>query len=197
MRGGKSAGGLSYGYRLDRQPLPDGTFTTGERSIDPDEAGTIRAIFEAYAAGDSARTIASRLNAAGTPAPRSGTWSFSTISGNWKRGTGLLNNELHVGRLVWNRQRFMKDPETGKRQARPNPPEEWIIEQVPEFRIVDQSLWDRVKRRQGAIREDILTARETNVFAPGAEAGRRQCYLFSGLITCGECGSGLQPPSLA
>ena len=95
---------------------------------------------------------------------------LSTISGNWKRGTGLLNNELHVGRLVWNRQRFMRDPETGKRQARPNPPEEWIIEQVPEFRIVDQSLWDRVKRRQGAIREDILTARETNVFAPGAEA---------------------------
>ncbi|MGY6704850.1 hypothetical protein [Roseinatronobacter sp.] len=28
-----------------------------------------------------------------------GTWSFSTISGNWKRGTGLLNNELYIGRL--------------------------------------------------------------------------------------------------
>jgi hypothetical protein len=31
-------------------------------------------------------------------------------------GTGLLNNELYVGTLVWNRQRFIKDPTTGKRQ---------------------------------------------------------------------------------
>ena len=30
-------------------------------------------------------------------------------------GTGILNNELYVGRLIWNRQRFVKDPETGHR----------------------------------------------------------------------------------
>ncbi len=34
---------------------------------------------------------------------------------------GLLNNELYVGRLVWNRQRFVKNPDTGKRVARMNP----------------------------------------------------------------------------
>ena len=38
----------------------------------------------------------------------------STINGNAKRGTGLLNNELYVGRLIWNRLRYMKDPSTGR-----------------------------------------------------------------------------------
>ena len=58
VRAGKSAGGISYGYRLDRQPQPDGTFTTGDRQIDPVEAPVVRRIFEAYAEGESARTIA-------------------------------------------------------------------------------------------------------------------------------------------
>lgn len=30
------------------------------------------------------------------------------------------------------RQRFVKDPPTSERQARPNPKSEWIIQQVPE-----------------------------------------------------------------
>ncbi|MCC5961451.1 MAG: recombinase family protein [Rhodobacteraceae bacterium] len=112
---GKSAGGISYGYRLDRQPLPDGTHMTGDRVIDPEQAAVIRRIFAEYDKGKSARTIAMGLNHDGIPAPRArsgtgpGTWSFSTISGNWKRGTGILNNELYIGKLVWNRQRFVKN----------------------------------------------------------------------------------------
>jgi hypothetical protein len=26
----------------------------------------------------------------------------------------LLNNELYIGRLVWNRLRYVKDPQTGR-----------------------------------------------------------------------------------
>ncbi|MDZ4085497.1 MAG: recombinase family protein [Tabrizicola sp.] len=85
---------------------------------------------------------------------RAASWSFSTISGNWKRGTGVLNNELYIGKLVWNRQRFIKNPETGRRQARPNPPDAWITEEVPDLRIIDDALWQRVKERQGAVRQD-------------------------------------------
>jgi len=36
-------------------------------------------------------------------------WGPSTIHGNADRGTGILNNELYVGRLIWNRLRFIKD----------------------------------------------------------------------------------------
>lgn len=34
LRDGKSAGGISYGYRARRELRPDGTLTTGERVID-------------------------------------------------------------------------------------------------------------------------------------------------------------------
>ena len=61
----------------------------------------------------------------------------STIHGNAERGTGILNNELYIGRLVWNRLRYVKDPDTGKRVSRLNPPAQWVIQDVPELRIVD------------------------------------------------------------
>jgi DNA invertase Pin-like site-specific DNA recombinase len=195
VKQGKSAGGISYGYRLDRQPLPDGTYTTGDRVIDETESGIVRRIFTEYDRGLSARSIAIGLNRDGIPSPRSGgkgsgTWSFSTISGNWKRGTGILNNELYTGKLVWNRQHFIKDPDTGKRQARLNPRADWIIEEVPHLRIIDDDLWRRVKQRQGAIREDILTERAEDPGALRIERAHRPRYLLSGLLTCGGCGAG-------
>ena len=195
VRAGKSAGGISYGYRLDRQLLPDGTLTTGDRVIDVAQAAIIRRIFDDYTRGKSARTIAIELNREGISPPRvskterCASWSFSTISGNWKRGTGILNNELYLGKLVWNRQRFIKDPETGKRQARPNPPDAWITEDVPDLRIIDDGLWQCVKERQGAVRQDILTERAIHPHAPKAERGRRARYLLSGALHCGCCGS--------
>jgi site-specific DNA recombinase len=194
VKQGKSAGGISYGYRLDRQPLPDGTHTTGDRVIDPTEAAIVRRIFAEYDRGLSARSIAGGLNKDGIAPPRSGgkgrgVWSFSTISGNWKRGTGILNNELYVGKLIWNRQHFVKNPDTGKRQARMNPEADWITEEVPHLRIIDDALWARVKTRQGAIREEILHERALNPGALGIERGRREEYLLSGLLACGCCGA--------
>jgi hypothetical protein len=95
-----------------------------------------------------------------------------------------------VGKLVWNRQRFVKDPDSGKRQARPNSPSDWITEEVPALRIIDDGLWARVKARQGAIREDILAERIEKPTAPKTERARRARYLLSGLLQCGCCGSG-------
>src|SRR6056297_4284624 len=190
VRQGRSAGGISFGYRVRRQLMQDGSLSSGEREIDPSESAVVRRILRDYAGGLSARRIAVDLNEEGIPAPRSGkgpgTWSFSTISGNWKRGTGILNNELYIGRLVWNRQHFMKDPQTGRRQARRNPPEAWVIEDVPELRIVEDDLWEAVKERQGAIRSEVLADDRPNGFG----RARRPTYLFSGLLKCGCCGAG-------
>jgi site-specific DNA recombinase len=44
------------------------------------------------------------------PGPFGNAWGDTTIRGHVSRGNGILNNELYVGRLVWNRQRFVKDP---------------------------------------------------------------------------------------
>ncbi|MBK5927294.1 recombinase family protein [Rhodobaculum claviforme] len=192
VKAGKSAGGLSYGYAVVRTLLPDGTPSTGDFAVLPGEAAVVRRIFSDYAAGQSARRIAIALNAEGIPAPRSGkgtgTWTASTISGNWQRGTGILNNELYVGVRVWNRLSYGKDPITGKRGSRLNPPEEWISEPVPELRIIDDALWTAVKARQEATRMTVLV--ETQARPNGFGVARRPTYLFSGLLKCGCCGAG-------
>ena len=191
VEAGKSGGGRSYGYTVDRQPLADGTFKTGELIICAAEAAVVRRIFTAYDSGQSARAIAVWLNAEGIPAPRSGkgtgTWSFSTIAGNWKRGTGILNNELYIGQRVWNRQRYIKDPATGKRQARLNPEHDWVRNAVPELRLIEDAVWHRVKLRQGAIRQTLTDAQRGNSSNPLGTT-RRAKHLFSGLLKCGCCG---------
>src|SRR6266478_3851946 len=97
----------------------------------------IRHIFREFAAGRSPRAIAKTLNAEGVIGPLGKTWGPSTIYGNWRRGTGILNNELYIGRLVWNRQRFIKDPTTGRRLGRVNPENDWVVENIEELRIID------------------------------------------------------------
>jgi len=109
---GKSAGGLCYGYRVVKA-LNAGTVTTGEREIDPEQAAVVARIFRDFMAGMSPEAIVKALNREGVAGPFGGSWSPSTIHGNAKRGTGILNNELYVGRTVWNRLRYVRDPDTG------------------------------------------------------------------------------------
>lgn len=77
-----------------------------------------------------------------------------------KRGTGVVNNELYIGRLIWNRLRYIKDPSTGKRVSRLNPESEWIIKDVPKLRIVDDELWNSVRVRQDEIAEKFANVTE-------------------------------------
>jgi hypothetical protein len=91
VESGKAGGGLGYGYRVVKS-LAGGTLTTGERAIEPGEAAIVERIFREYIAGVAPKAIAKRLNHDGIAGPFSGTWSPSTIHGNPKRGTGVLNN---------------------------------------------------------------------------------------------------------
>jgi site-specific DNA recombinase len=100
--------------------------------------------------------------------------------------TSILHNRLYVGRLVWNRQRFLKDPDTGKRVARTNPPSEWITKDVPDLRIIDDEVWQAVQTRYASVQRKWKKAEEGRRF----NQFRRPKYLFSGLTKCGECGAG-------
>jgi site-specific DNA recombinase len=182
---GKAGGGVSFGYRIVRR-LENGLVTTGEREIVSEEAAIVRRIFNDYAAGASPKQIAKALNAEGVRGPRGALWSPSTIHGSAERGIGILHNELYVGRLVWNRQRFLKDPDTGKRVPRMNPPSQWITKDVPELRIVDDDLWRAVKARYAGVQRKWKAAEDDRRF----NQFRRPKYLFSGLTKCGECGAG-------
>jgi site-specific DNA recombinase len=179
---GKSAGGCATGYRVVKT-LSGGIVTTGERETDPTEASIVERIFREFIAGVSPKQIAKNLNREGIAGPFGGAWSPSTIYGSSKRGTGILNNELYIGRLVWNRLRYVKNPDTGKRVSRLNPATEWMRKEVPGLRIVSDELWEDAKRRQERGRHAVRAA--------GNPAwARRPQYLFSGLTKCGVCGAG-------
>ncbi len=185
VESGRSGGGNSYGYDVVRSYDAAGNPQRGERTINADQAAVVERIFEAYVHGQSPRAIAKALNNDGITGPTGKPWGASTIHGNKDRGTGILNNELYVGRLVWNRLRYIKDPSTGKRVSRLNPTSEWIVQDVPDMRIIDQDLWDRVKARQAAVALGKQDKPEE-----GFWDRRRPRYLLSGLIKCGQCGGG-------
>lgn len=182
---GLSGGGNSYGYEVVRRLGADGEPVTGERRILPAEAVIIRRVFREFADGISPLAIAHRLNSEGVPGPRGQLWRDTAIRGHQQRGTGLLNNELYIGRLIWNRLRYVKDPETGRRVSRLNPREAWTLTEVPQMRIIEDDLWARVKERQGVITAD---PRVQAIKASRFWEQRRATHLLSALVRCGSCG---------
>lgn len=93
-----------------------------------------------------------------------------------QRRNGILNNELYIGKIVYNRQGFLKNPDTGKRQSRSNPEKEWVYHDVPHLRIVPNDLWEAVQLRKKA------TAKQSGSYR------KRPPRLLSGLLKCGCCG---------
>ncbi|MES5481563.1 recombinase family protein [Bradyrhizobium sp. INPA03-11B] len=172
IRDGRHAGGRAYGYRA----VPG---KAGELEIVEDEATIVRCIFTAYAAGRTPRDIAHDLNRENVRPPRGRQWNASTINGNAQRGAGLIFNELYAGRIVWNKVRMVKDPDTGKRLSRPNPRDEWQTIEAPQLRIVEQLVWDQAH------------ALKTEKSHLTSHVKRRAPHLLSGLLRCGCCGSGM------
>lgn len=169
-REGRIPGGRCFGYRaVAGKP--------GVRTIDEAEAELVQWIFSRYAAGESPRSLAKQLNARGAPSPRGAGWTASAINGDRRAGDGVLCQELYRGRLVFNRRRFVKDPETGRRRAELNPPEVWTVTDVPDLRIVTDAAWRAVQARR-----TVLAAE------PAFQNRRRPQRLLSGLLRCGACG---------
>jgi site-specific DNA recombinase len=172
-RGGH-AGGLSYGYKS----VPAGAVHRLE--VDPAQAEWVRWIFARYAEGWSCQRIAHELNKMGIKTARGTTWGVSALYGCPRKGSGVLNNELYIGRYIWNRSQWIKD-ENGKRTRRDRPQAEWLIEDKPELRIVGDEAWQAARARIG------------EHYLEGGSAGRggRPRTLFGGLFRCGHCGGSI------
>ena len=171
---GFTAGGRSYGYVLER--TPEGSVLRVEQSA----AVVVREIFDRYGCGESCQRIAADLNARGVPGPR-GTWAVAALYGSPAKGCGILNNELYIGRYVWNRSTWRKDPDTGRRQRFERPRDEWRISENPELRIVTDDAWHAVRARMDGAR---LTGGR-------AGRGREARSLFGGLLRCSSCGGAI------
>lgn len=182
---GRSGGGLAYGYDVSNH----GEGGAGGRCINEQQAIIVRRIFTAFARGETPSAIAAVLNRETVRGSGGHSWGATTIRGHRARGTGILNNALYRGELAWNRQRFIKDPITGKRQVRLNPEMEWVIKNVPHLRIIDEVLWQAVKdrqqeaeRRRGGVRDGVRKSREAR--AIGLKMASSNLYR---LLTCAQC----------
>ncbi|WP_462322363.1 recombinase family protein [Halochromatium sp.] len=184
---GYRAGGLPYGYR------PVRTDTGSKLEIDPEQAEIVREIWTRFADGESPRNITADLNARAVPSPRTSnrkgkaSWVSSALYGHPAKGTGILRNPIYLGRQIWNRSKWIKDPDTGRRTRRERPQTEWQVQEIPQLRIISPELEQRVARRHALIAESSQRARET--MKNNGSTGPRPRYLLSGLMNCAHCGA--------
>jgi site-specific DNA recombinase len=174
IRDARHAGGRAYGYEaVAGEPR-------GRLAIVEAQADIVRRIFSEWLAGRTARDIAHDLNHDRVAPPRGGkAWNASTVYGNGKRGCGIIRNELYTGRLVWNRLRMVKDPDTGRRVSRVNAADQRQVTSVPDLAIVTSDVFEAAQMRLA----------ERAAIAPTYQ--RRARHLLSGLLRCAACGSGM------
>jgi site-specific DNA recombinase len=176
VRRGMTAGGKAYGY------CPDPA-NPGRPKVVPDQAAIVLRIFEDYSRGRSPKAICRMLNAEMVQPPRGKLWSPSTLHGKKARGSGIFRNAQYAGKIVWNKVRMEKDPDTGKRVSRENPQSAWEVSDAPDLRIVPEPLFVAV---QTQLRERSHSGRSENM-----NVHKRPTRLLSGLLKCGACGSGM------
>jgi DNA invertase Pin-like site-specific DNA recombinase len=190
---GFHTGGRCFGYRS--VPIEDPTRTDSygrpqivgvKLEVHPEQAAIVRRIFADYAAGDSVKTIAKKLNAEGvtSPAPHRGqrhpSWAPSAIS-------VMLHNERYRGTAVWNRTRKVRDPRTGRRIQRLRQRTEWTVMDAPHLRIVSDEIWQAVTNRLASVN----AAFSSGVGAGLCSRSHTARYLFSGFLKCGLCSSNI------
>lgn len=132
-------------------------------------------IFARFAAGESLKGIASDLNRRKIPSPGVDWKPRARPRGHWLVSTlhTLLRNERYIGRVVWNRSQWVKDPDTGRRARRERPESEWIVTACEP--IIDMATWTRAQAR----------------FKVRVGKGGKPSYLLSGILECAVCSSKL------
>ena len=158
--------------------------------IDPMAAEVVRRIFREYAGGDSARSIADKLNADNIDTPAvyyfKMTGKRATRSDNchkWGSQTlmDLLRNQAYLGHMVQGKRK-VSSFKTKKRVA--NTKDAWIIVENTHEPLVSLGEWEAVKTR-------LLKAEKapTNSIIKRSKADG--ISLFSGIIKCADCGAGM------
>lgn len=162
-RTGKWNGGAALGYRsveID-EPARKGKATVLE--IVPEEAITVRKIFNLYASGRGFRSIANELNHEGHRTKKGNTFGTDSVR-------EILSNPLYVGNIRYNRFEGWSEKRRRGKNSKP------IIAEGKHEAIVDEVLWERVQ---------ALLAEKSKV-SPRTFDG---VSLLTGLIRCPECGT--------
>jgi site-specific DNA recombinase len=178
-REGKVAGSVSYGYDLvPGQP--------GVRVINEAQAAIVRRIFTEYANGSTPRKIVAGLKRDGIPSPTGApVWNYQGIVGADSKatGSGLIHREMYRGKIVRNRFKNVKNPDTGKILKRPGDPDDVTVIDAPHLRIVSDELWSAAH----SVREQRRMKANPNGTMQKAFIARKP-HLLAGLIKCASCG---------
>src|SRR5437899_1544893 len=134
------------------------------------------------------KAIAQDLNQRRIPFPAKDTrrgparlgWAVSTVR-------VILRNEKYAGVWVWNKTRFLKDPDTGRRRPVPRPETEWTRQDRPELRIIDPDLARAVQVRLAVVEKTFGVGPGRPPRGSARLIGSK--YLLSGLIRCAVCGA--------
>ena len=174
---GKAAGGLPYGYKV-RQLNDQGVHEPGLREIDPEQSKIVKRIYDEFCNGKTVAAITRDLNNDNILSARGGKWTTSTIAGHKGRGNGILQNPLYKGEMLWNRNNFDRNPDTGARHMRPNAEDEIVVYQKPDLVIIDEAQWDLAQKIRAERSRDQKEERDRNEKVP-----------FE--VICGECGAAM------
>lgn len=163
VRAGRIAGGRCYGYRLERRRDKDGEHTVAV--VDPAQAEIVRRIFREYLAGRGIKAICKALNADGVLGPRGGAWAPTALR-------PLLLNPRYTGLYTHGRVKRVK--RGGRRVAETAAPAEVLRIEIPEWRIIDEDLWEGVA--------ELFAGRAT-----GPRPQNAMRYALSGIGRCSAC----------
>ena len=140
--------------------------------INATEAAVVQRIFTEQITGKSTRAIAAALNKDGIKSPRGGEWGVSTICGSHQKANGILRNQMYLGRIIWNKTQWVKNPNTGARNPRKRDASEIMHREVPALAIITQPQFDAVQSHLGIPSNQKKSPGKT---------------LLSGLLKCGIC----------
>jgi site-specific DNA recombinase len=109
----KHTGGRCFGYdSVPEQDPANPEHPCSVLRVNEDQAKLVRRIFDLYAAGKSLGAIVEMLNREGIPAPYDGKGYLKPTGSGWAKNqvTAMLRNERYIGKVVWNRHEFYRDP---------------------------------------------------------------------------------------
>ena len=141
-------------------------YENGSFVIIPEEAETVKMIFEDYLSGMGPNAIARKLRRMKIPTKHGGTWRENVI-------LNMLSNEKYKGDMLLQKT-FRLDHITKKKVKNEGQLPQYYVENAHEA-IISPELFDAVqaerKRRSGH-----------------RKSGGRKTYPFTGKIICGKCG---------
>ena len=95
----------------------------------------------------------------------------------------MLRRDLYIGRVAWNRAKFIKKPGSRKRIRRERPQSEWRLMERPELHMLGDEVWRAVQDRLAWAGEAYGRKGRGQTLL-----GRGVHHLLTGFIQCGECG---------